>query len=130
MTIQLTNDQARSMGLDAPKTNKHRNQWTEVDGRKFQSKKEAQRYCELGLMVKAGEIQKIECQVEYHYWSEDNERILFTYRADFRYWQRGRVVIEDVKPFDKATQKFRLTEFYRLKKKLIEDRYGIKIVEV
>lgn len=54
--------------------------------------------------------------------SDDGKKVLFKYIADFRYIVKPsptREVVEDVKGFQTAV--------FRLKKKLIEDRFGIKI---
>lgn len=45
------------------------------------------------------------------------------YRADFAYLENGVQVIEDVKAKTKATGKFRTTEGFNLKWKLLKARY-------
>ncbi len=132
--MRLTGAQARNCGIDVPKQNKMRNEPVVIDGIWFQSTKEGTRYAELRLMEKAGAISLLCRQFCFDYWSEDNSHSLFTYKADFSYFVEtpsGRKrVVEDVKPIDKKTGKFRLTTYYKLVKKLIEDRYSIKITEV
>lgn len=128
--MKLTADEARNCGIDVPKQNKYRNVKVVVDGIKFDSTKEANRYAELKLMEKAGEIELC-VHPSYPYVGEDGN-LIFKYVADFWYCNvaTGKVTVEDVKPFDKKSQKFRLTPVYRLKKKLIESRFHFKITEV
>ncbi len=71
------------------------------------------------------------------YMDRHNDKALFTYMPDFVYISNGFNVYEDVKPIDhrsgKVDGKYMKTAAYRmfgLKRKLIEDRFGIKIEEV
>jgi hypothetical protein len=133
--MRLTNNEARDCGIDVPKDSKYGNRWTVVDGIKFQSAKEAQRWGELKLLALAGEIHTIDRQYPFRYWNSDNKDVIFTYDIDFRYYSipRRQWVHEDVKAIDKKTGKTPMTAAYRmfrLKKALIEDRYGFKIEEV
>jgi len=94
---------------------------TEVDGIVFHSKKEAQRYCDLKLLVTNGDISNLELQPKYPI--EVNGDHICTYIGDFLYFDRasGRQVVEDTKGFK--------TSDYRLKKKLVRAVYGIDILE-
>ena len=99
--------------------NKYRAIKTIVDDITFDSKKEARRYVQLKLLVKAGVVTKLELQPRY-------DLIINTvkcgfYKADFRYFENGREVVEDVKGMK--------TPVYNLKKKLIKAIYGIEIFE-
>ena len=98
---------------------KYRNVPTEVDGISFASKAEAKRYGELKLLQQMGDISNLECHPVYRYESALTGKLLFRYIADFRYLADAGMVVEDVK--GQATQVF------RLKKRLIEDRFGIEI---
>jgi len=93
-----------------------------IDGIRFASKKEGKRYAELKLLAKAGKIKNLELQVKYPF--QLNCEHMFTYIADFTYWdhENSRNVIEDVKGVR--------TPLYRLKKKLIENQYDLEIVEI
>lgn len=95
---------------------------TIVDGITFASKKEAARYGELKLLVKAGEITKLETQPRFSIYI--NSKRCFDYIADFAYYEGPRRVIEDVK--SPATK----TAVYRLKKKCVEAAYGFIVFEV
>jgi len=95
---------------------------TEVDGITFHSRKEAARYQELILRQKAGEITDLELQVSFP--CAVNGKIICKYIADFWYYdlQENCQVIEDVKGFK--------TPVYKIKKKLVESIYDLKITEV
>lgn len=93
---------------------------TEIDGRVFASRAEARRYSELSLLEKVGEISNLECQPVYQIFM--NKKHICNYIADFRYTERGAVIVEDVKGVK--------TPVYKLKKKLVEAQFGITITEV
>lgn len=99
--------------------NKYRAIKTIVDGIKFDSKKEARRYQELKLMEKSGSITNLELQPRYDL--KVNLVKCGFYKADFRYFENGKEVVEDVKGMK--------TPAYNLKKKLIKAIYGIEILE-
>jgi len=97
-----------------------------VDGIKFDSKREAARWQELKLMEKAGEISNLQRQVRFELtptFKKPGERTerASTYTADFVYTENGETVVEDSKGFR--------TETYKLKRKLMIDKYGIWIRE-
>jgi hypothetical protein len=104
---------------------KYRNRKKEVDGIVFDSEKEARRYGDLMLQLKAGEIGLLELQKEFVL-KVDGKKIC-KYKADFVYviMATGESVVEDVK--SDATRKL---PAYRLKKKLMRAIYGIEISEV
>lgn len=112
-----------------------------VDGIKFDSKKEANRYSELKLLERCGAISNLELQkvyelipAQYEFYErygkngnrlKDGKRCLersCIYKADFVYIENGKTVVEDVKGF-------RIDE-YKIKKKLMLYIHGIKIKEV
>ncbi len=92
---------------------------TKVDGITFDSKKEAARYIDLKLLLKAGEIADLELQPTYV--MIVNGRKICSYRADFRYMENGRQITEDVKGVRTAV--------YGIKKKLLKACYGIEVCE-
>lgn len=98
---------------------KFRSKRTECDGITFDSKKEANRYSQLRLLEKAGQISDLEMQVTYP--MVVNQHKVCSYRADFRYMENGKQVVEDVKGVR--------TALYMLKKKLLRACYGIEISE-
>ena len=86
------------------------------DGIRFDSKKEAARYEELKLLVKAGEVVMFLRQTPFDLPGG------VKYRSDFLiFWADGNVTTEDVKGFK--------TPEYKAKKKMVEALYPIKIVE-
>lgn len=99
-----------------------------IDGIKFDSKKEGNRYLELRLLLKARKIRDLELQKKFELlpkYKINNKTIrAISYIADFVYWDisKNEMVIEDTKGFK--------TEVYKLKKKLFEYKYGIEIKEV
>lgn len=100
--------------------NKYRNKKTVVDGITFDSQKEAKRYGELKLLEHAGVITDLQLQPPFKL--EVHGVKICTYRADFRYTENGKDVVEDVKGV--------LTPVYRIKKKLMFAIYGIEIKEI
>lgn len=105
---------------------------TEYHGICFDSAKEARRYAELDLLQKAGEISDLQRQVKYELIptqrDPETHKVIerpCSYYADFVYKDKnGETVVEDVK--SRATQ----TPQYRIKRKLMLEKYGIQIREV
>lgn len=95
---------------------------TAPDGREFHSAREAERYWQLCMMERGGEIADLELQPAYHLHA--NGMRIGEYRADFRYKlvKTGEIVVEDSKGFR--------TDLFRWKKKHTEAEYGIRVVEV
>ena len=120
------------------KTRKYGNKKIEVDGIIFDSKKEANRYKELQLLERAGEIQDLQMQVKFELIPTQREpdsvgarggihkgKVLehsCNYIADFVYKHNGEVIVED-------TKGFRTTD-YVIKRKLMLYVHKIKIKEV
>jgi hypothetical protein len=92
---------------------------TEVDGIRFASKKEAKRYQELKLLERAGEISRLELQPRYDI--TINGVKVCTYVADFRYFTKDKLTVEDCKGF--------LTPVYKLKRRLLAALYNVEILE-
>jgi hypothetical protein len=94
---------------------------TEVDGITFHSQKEAHRYSELKLLLKAGVIAKLELQPRFDL--VVNDIPITTYVADFRYYDRERkeTVVEDVKGMR--------TREFRIKARLLKALKGIVVLE-
>ena len=88
--------------------NKYRNKPVKIDGIRFASIAEGRRYSELKLLERAKEIRALELQPSYPL--SVNGHHICTYIADFRYFERGRTVVEDVKGFK--------TPEYEIKSKL------------
>ena len=107
--------------------NKYGAKKTELDGQVFDSKGEANRYAELRMLERAGEITNLKTQVEFWvllpFTYEGKKEQGIRYIADFTYFDRaGNQVVEDFKGHK--------TEVYRLKRKmLLATHPGIKFVE-
>lgn len=105
----------------AKKPSKYRNTPTEVDGIRFDSKKEAKRYKELRLLLKRGIIGQLARQVEYELNAGGTHSLI--YMADFVYVDAatGVTIVEDVK--SKGTS----TPLFRKKKKLMKRLFNIEV---
>jgi hypothetical protein len=104
--------------------NKYRNKKTVVGGLLFDSKKEASYYTQLMWRKKAGEIKEIMLQEKFKV--EIEGKHICYYLADFVIvYPDGRKEVIDVK--SEITKK---NPVYRLKKKLVEALYKIKIIEI
>ena len=134
------------------KRQKLNNKIVTIDGIKFHSKKEGERYCELKLLQRAGVISELELQKSYELIPAQYETIetgeyyqrgdkkgqpktkqvcieqSVVYIADFVYKQNGQTVVEDVKGFrDTSSATYAK---YVLKRKMMLWLHGIKIREV
>lgn len=111
------------------RTAKYRNAPAERVGIKFDSQKEARRYDELMVMLRAEIITDLRLQPQFtlqeSYITENGQRIrAIRYTADFSYRFGGKLVVEDVK--STATR----TKEYMRNKKMMRSKYGIDIQEV
>lgn len=122
-TLHLTEREAEKLGI--ARQHKYRAKRTRVDGVKFASKKEANRYGELKLEERAGFVSTIVLQPRFKI--SVNGQHICDYVADFSYCRHHANgdsfrVVEDVKGMK--------TPVYKLKKKLVEAQYGITITEI
>jgi hypothetical protein len=104
------------------RNNKYGNCKTTVDGITFDSHKEAVRYAELRLLEKGGVIRDLRRQERFEIVPKSRHGRALYYVADFVYVENDKTVVEDVKGVR--------TPIYRLKKRLVAERYGIEIKEV
>lgn len=107
---------------------KYHNQPVVVNGIKFDSRREARRYQELQLLLRAGEISQLEMQKKYTLIpaqkkpSGGTERPV-TYTADFVYRDKtGREIVEDSKGMK--------TQQYIIRRKLMLYIHGIEVKEI
>ena len=100
---------------------KYRAKKETVDGITFDSRKEASRYRQLKLMEKAKAIQDLQLQVKFPLIPKSKYGREVKYIADFVYYDQGKMVVEDTKGFK--------TDVYKLKKRLLAEKYGIEIKE-
>ncbi|NMB06854.1 MAG: DUF1064 domain-containing protein [Tissierellia bacterium] len=102
---------------------KYNNQKTIVDGIKFDSKKEAEYYCQLKLLKQAGKIKDYRLQPRYElqpaFKKNGKKYRAITYIADFAIINNdGTTEVVDVK----SSKTFK-TQVYRIKKKMFEYKY-------
>lgn len=102
--------------------NKYHAKSVVYNGIRFDSKKEAERYKELSLLQRSGYIRDLKRQVPFVLIDKNEKFSRCVYKADFVYKQNGQQVVEDVKGF--------ITDVYKIKRKLMYDRYGIEIKEI
>ena len=115
-----------------------------IDGKKFDSKKEYFRYLQLLDLEKEGKIKDLKRQVIYELIPTQREEDTFTlagkrvkgkiierackYAADFVYFDvaSDKIVVEDVKGYKKAGA----YNLFTIKRKLMLEKYGIRVKEV
>ena len=103
--------------------NKYHAEKVTINGIKFDSKHEAQRWLELVLLEKAKAITDLQRQVRFPLIAKSKYGREIVYVADFTYYENGKLVVEDAK--SPATR----TQIYRLKKRLLAEQTGIVIKE-
>lgn len=110
-------EQYREYQKKGNKRNKYGAVKTSVDGQTFDSKKEADYYCELKLRLQSGDIQGFCLQPVFILASG------LKYKADFIVFNNdGTTEIVDTKGFK--------TKEYIAKKKIFEDKFDLKIIEI
>ena len=103
---------------------KYGNKKVVIDGEVFDSVLEARRYEMLKLLQRAGYIKNLKHHDKFVIVSKSKYGREICYEADFTYFERDEFVVEDCK--SEATK----TPLYRLKKRLLAERYGYIIKEV
>lgn len=128
-----------SITLHSQSRNKYKNHRVFRYGQWFDSEHEADRFFELSMLQRAGRISDLQTQVSFELIPTQREPDTVgkrggikpgkciekscVYYADFVYKDRdGNTVVEDAKGMK--------TEAYKIKKKLMLYRHGIRIVEV
>ena len=104
--------------------NKYGNRRTFCDGMYFDSQREADRWIQLRLMQKAGEISDLMRQKSFELVPKNDRFRAVSYVADFVYTdcRTGAMVVEDTKGFR--------TDVYKIKAKLMYHKYGIEVKEL
>ena len=134
------------------RNNKLGNRSITIDGIKFDSRREGNRYCELKLLQRAGKISNLELQKRYelipaHYETVETgeyykvgskkgqpktkrvcKELAVDYVADFVYEENGKTIVEDSKGFrDPSSATYKV---FVIKRKLMLWKYGIFVKEV
>ncbi|MEG1299603.1 MAG: DUF1064 domain-containing protein [Erysipelotrichaceae bacterium] len=104
-----------------PRSSKYKSEKTMIDGILFDSKKEANRYCELKLLEQNHLIKNLKLQQPYVLIEKSKYGGVIKYIADFVYEENGKQIVEDTKGFRTRT--------YCLKKRMMMEKYGIEITE-
>jgi hypothetical protein len=120
MTRLTEREFAQLTGQPQPARRKYNNTIVERDGMRFDSQRELDRWCELKIMQRAGEISDLRRQVPYEL--RVNGLLVCKYVADFVYTSAGVVQAEDVKGVR--------TKEYVIKRKLMMAVHGIEIKEI
>ena len=97
------------------------NKYRAVKSGGYHSKREHRRADELRMMEKLGLISELREQVKYELIPKCGEERTCSWIADFVYRENGEEVVEDCKGYR--------TDVYKIKKKIFQYRYGIKIRE-
>lgn len=106
---------------------KYRNKKTVLDGIKFDSKREADRYAMLRILERTGQIRDLSLQpkftlIESQRRADGKAERPVIYIADFMYFEGDACVVEDAKGMK--------TPDYVIKRKLMLSRHGITVKEV
>ena len=122
---------------EVKKRSKYGNRKVVRDGIKFDSEREAARFGELKVLRAMGKIRDLRLQANFTlvegYKTIEGERIKpMVYRADFTYERATEPDIAGVVRWLREVEdaKGAKTKDYLLKKKLMQDKYGITIREV
>lgn len=124
---KLDQQKGKRPSAKAENKSKYKNEKTTVNGIQFDSRKEAERYQQLMLLLKSGKITQLKLQHSFtlqgSFTTPDGEKIrAITYIADFTYYdEQGNFTIEDVKGYKTRT--------YKDKYKLMAD-LGYTITEI
>ena len=108
---KLEQQKGKRPSATAENKSKYKNEKTTVNGIQFDSCKEAERYQQLMLLLKAGKITQLKLQHSFtlqgSFTTPDGEKIrAITYIADFTYYdEQGNFTIEDVKGYKTRTYK-------------------------
>lgn len=112
------------------KSNKYNARATVIDGIRFASKKEGNRYVQLSEMQKKGEIKDLILQPDFYFYingkpvcavGKKGRKTHYKYVADFQYTdcKTNKTVVEDVKGYD--------TPLSKLKRSLVKPMHNVDV---
>lgn len=105
--------------------NKYHARALSVNGIDFDSKAEYTRYVELNIAQKAGAISELSHHKKFLLLPSSEYGPAIYYESDYSYIDKtGKLIVEDVK--STVTK----TSLYKLKKRLMAEKYDIKITEI
>lgn len=120
MTVRLSEKDLKRLGINVPKANKSKNKYnsrkTVVDGISFDSQAEADYYCQLKILLRAGKIDGFCRQARFIITEGRNGEKGTEYVTDFIvFLPDGKYRIVDVKGVK--------TEVFKLKVKCLREKY-------
>lgn len=133
MTVKEYHELLMSKEVEKVKAPKYNNVITYIDGIKFDSIKESERYLELLILLRCKKITNLKCHVPFELVQkellagETRVKSAMKYICDFYYYdvEKKKMIIEDVK--SPSTKKNRI---YRNKKHLMKSLLGLDIIEI
>jgi len=106
---------------------KYRNKKIVIDGKKFDSKKEANRFIELSIFENRSEIYDLQTQVRFEIIPKNNKFRSIIYVADFVYIDNnGNMIVEDVKGYKRGAA----YAMFKVKQKLMYYFHKIEVIEI
>ena len=109
--------------LNKAKKNKYNARKVTVGDITYDSELEYNRHCELILLEKSGIIKNLQYHKRFILIEKNENGREIAYEADFVYEKDGKTIVEDTK--SEPTK----TRLYALKKRLMLEKYGLKITE-
>ncbi len=115
--LKATSKKSFQVASGGKKESKYRNEPTVVDGIRFASKAEAERWQTLRMLERQGKISGLHRQVRHKLLIET------TYVSDFEYFEtNGKLIVEDVKGM--------VTRSYARKAREMKKQLGIEVREI
>ena len=106
--------------------NKYKSKKIKYDGFTFDSKKEFSRYQELKILLKSGKINDLKIHPKFLLIEKNYIFRKCEYNADFSYIKGGEYIVEDVKGMKNGAA----YNLFKIKQKLMYDKYKIKVIEI
>ena len=122
MQAKLTVDEYKTLTKSNGRRSKYGAHPVSIDGLRFDSAREATRWVQLVMLERAGVIQGLRRQVPFVLIDKSAHGRAIRYIADFTYMQDGQEIVEDAKGYR--------TDVYKLKRRMMAERYGIIVKEV
>jgi len=119
MTDRMSAEEFRDHRKAEKSRPKYGNKKTVVDGITFDSKREAQFYCSLKQLERAGQVYEVELQKPFALTIDG--KLICTYKADFAFFDaiQKRIRVVDIKGV--------VTKEFSIKRKLMKAIYGIDV---
>ena len=133
MTVKEYRETLMSKTSEKVKSPKYKNIVTYINGIKFDSIKESERYLELLILLRCKKITDLKCHVAFELApkellaGETRAKSAMKYICDFHYYdvEKKKMIIEDVK-----SPSTKNNPVYRNKKHLMKSLLGLDIIEI